>query len=151
MACLILREQIERTDRKKENIVISSFKMKQIREQEGKSIDQIIIIISTFLFVLEARRREPTLNLARSISNTTDVEMSTSHSTTNEPVSSQASVELTTKSIATGTQDKTKTKKPTTLVTNNQDQSTAALSNPCVLCLTEEKRPACIPCGHVAI
>ncbi len=23
-------------------------------------------------------------------------------------------------------------------------------SNPCVLCLTEEKRLACIPCGHLA-
>ncbi|CAF4663007.1 unnamed protein product [Rotaria sp. Silwood1] len=26
----------------------------------------------------------------------------------------------------------------------------AAICNPCVLCLTEEKRLACIPCGHMA-
>ncbi|CAF2117536.1 unnamed protein product [Rotaria magnacalcarata] len=32
--------------------------------------------------------------------------------------------------------------------TGDRNQST--LSNPCVLCLTEEKRLACIPCGHLA-
>jgi hypothetical protein len=30
---------------------------------------------------------------------------------------------------------------------DNDDTSPA---NPCVLCLTEEKRLACIPCGHLA-
>jgi hypothetical protein len=35
--------------------------------------------------------------------------------------------------------------------TNDQDQSNNSVpSNPCVLCLTEEKRLACIPCGHLA-
>jgi hypothetical protein len=34
---------------------------------------------------------------------------------------------------------------------NNQNQSNDSTpSNPCVLCLTEEKRLACIPCGHLA-
>ncbi|CAF1298194.1 unnamed protein product [Adineta steineri] len=34
---------------------------------------------------------------------------------------------------------------------NEQDQSVnSTSSNPCVLCLTEEKRLACIPCGHLA-
>ena len=40
IACLILQKQIEHIDGKKENIVIPSIKMKQIREQNGKSNDQ---------------------------------------------------------------------------------------------------------------
>ena len=36
IACLILQKQIEHIDGKKENIVIPSIKMKQIREQNGK-------------------------------------------------------------------------------------------------------------------
>ena len=152
MACLILQKQIEHIDGKKENIVIPSIKMKQIREQEGKSIDQIIIIISTFLFVLEARRREPTTNITQSIPNTTDIDMTTSQSTTNESVSSQSSVESATKATAIGSQGEAKTSKTTTITpaTNDQDHSAPTPSNPCVLCLTEEKRLACIPCGHLA-
>ncbi len=78
--------------------------------------------------------REPTPNLTRPIPNTTDVEMTTaSQSLTNESTSSQSSVESTTTSAAP-----------------DQDQSAGTPSNPCVLCLTEEKRLACIPCGHLA-
>jgi hypothetical protein len=34
-------------------------------------------------------------------------------------------------------------------VSNNQTDNLIP-SNPCVVCLTEEKRLACIPCGHLA-
>ncbi|CAF1098546.1 unnamed protein product [Rotaria sordida] len=85
IACLILQKQIEHIDGKKENIVIPSIKMKQIREQNARIHEQ-----ST-----------TTSNTAQSVANSTDVEITTS-------------------------------------------------SNPCVLCLTEEKRLACIPCGHMA-
>ncbi len=84
--------------------------------------------------------REPTPNSTRPIPNTTNVEMTTdvemttaSQSLTNESTSSQSSVESTTTSAAP-----------------DQDQSAGTPSNPCVLCLTEEKRLACIPCGHLA-
>ena len=74
-----------------------------------------------------------------------------SQSLTNESTSSQDSVESTSKPAATGTQGETKTIKQAPSTTQDQEQSTAATpSNPCVLCLTEEKRLACIPCGHLA-
>ncbi|CAF1662622.1 unnamed protein product [Rotaria magnacalcarata] len=123
MACLILQKQIENIDGKKENIVIPSIKMKQIREQ------------------IEARLREQTAPTA-------DAEMTTSsQSLTNESVSSQSSVESTSKLAANNNENGVKITKQTTS-TDDRNQSTP--SNPCVLCLTEEKRLACIPCGHMA-
>jgi len=44
VACLILQKQIEHIDEKKENIVIPSVKMKQIREQNGKFLLRIFAI-----------------------------------------------------------------------------------------------------------
>ena len=49
IACVILQKQIEHIDGKKENIVIPSIKMKQIREQNGKFLIKIFTI-SIFLF-----------------------------------------------------------------------------------------------------
>jgi hypothetical protein len=87
-------------------------------------------------------------NPTRSISNPTDIEMTTSQSLTNESTSSQSSAESTSKPT-TGNEGETKIIKPTTSTAPDQDQSTsAAPSNPCVVCLTEENRLACIPYGH---
>ncbi|CAF4088316.1 unnamed protein product [Rotaria magnacalcarata] len=83
MACLIRQKQIEHIDIKKENIVVPSIKMKQIREEIAGMHEQTVPI----------RNRAQT--------------------------------------------------------TDDRNQST--LSNPCVLCLTEEKRFVCIPCGHMAM
>ncbi|CAF4059475.1 unnamed protein product [Rotaria magnacalcarata] len=83
MACLIRQKQIEHIDIKKENIVVPSIKMKQIREEIAGMHEQTVPI----------RNRAQT--------------------------------------------------------TDDRNQST--LSNPCVLCLTEEKRLVCIPCGHMAM
>jgi baculoviral IAP repeat-containing protein 2/3 len=133
VACLILQKQIEHIDGKKENIVIPSIRMEQIRERN------------------EGLIREQTTNLPRSTVNTNDVEMTTSQSLTNESTSSQSSVESTSKLATTGTQGETKATKQTPPATHDQEQSNNATpSNPCVLCLTEEKRLACIPCGHLA-
>jgi hypothetical protein len=41
MACLILQKQIKYIDGKKENIVIPSIKMEQIREQNGEFLEKI--------------------------------------------------------------------------------------------------------------
>ncbi|CAF4047337.1 unnamed protein product [Rotaria magnacalcarata] len=70
-----------------------------------------------------------------------------SQSLTNESVSSQSSVESTSKLAANNNENGVKITKQTTS-TDDRNQSTP--SNPCVLCLTEEKRLACIPCGHMA-
>jgi Zinc finger, C3HC4 type (RING finger) len=96
--------------------------------------------------------QEQPSNPTRSIPNTTDVEMTTSsQSLTNESTSSQSSVESTSKPTITGNQGEAKTTKQTTATTKDQEQSATTPSNPCVLCLTKEKRLACIPCGHLAI
>ncbi|CAF3615779.1 unnamed protein product, partial [Rotaria sp. Silwood2] len=47
---------------------------------------------------------------------------------------------------STSNDEEYKTEKTTI---NDRSQSTnSTSSNPCVLCLTEEKQLACIPCGH---
>jgi len=74
-----------------------------------------------------------------------------SQSLTNESTSSQSSVDSTSKPPTTGNQGEAKPNTQTTSTTQDQEQSAnGTLSNPCVLCLTEEKRLACIPCGHLA-
>ncbi|UJR15748.1 hypothetical protein I4U23_002683 [Adineta vaga] len=110
VACTILQKQIEHIDGKKENIVIPSIKMKQIREQN------------------EARVRDQSSNPTQIISNSTDAEMTTlPQSLTNE---SQSSAESPSKSVKSGSRAFTSS-------SNEQDQSpNVTPSNP--LCLPEE-------------
>ncbi len=75
-------------------------------------------------------------------SSNTDVEMSTS----SESIPSQMDTPA-----STAPDQQTKNLKPSTMDTNSQGSTDdSSPSNPCVLCLTEEKRLACIPCGHLA-
>ncbi len=82
-------------------------------------------------------------------SNSTDVEMTTlSQSATNE---STSSIDSTSQAITTRNQEETNVTKPNTTSASQQNQDNdLSPVNPCVLCLTEEKRLACIPCGHLA-
>ncbi|CAF1230151.1 unnamed protein product [Rotaria magnacalcarata] len=129
MACLILQKQIEHINGITENIVIPSIKMKQIREQINVHMHE---------------QTAPVPNPAQ----TTVTEMTTSsESSTNESVSSEPSVESISKSAASSTKIETKTTEQTAII---EDRNQSTPSNPCVLCLTEEKRLACIPCGHMA-
>jgi hypothetical protein len=51
----------------------------------------------------------------------------------------------------TNTDQQTKNLKSSVMDTTAQSQiDDSSPLNPCVLCLTEEKRLACIPCGHLA-
>ncbi len=51
----------------------------------------------------------------------------------------------------TDTNQQTKNLKSSVMDTTAQSQiDDSSPLNPCVLCLTEEKRLACIPCGHLA-
>ncbi|CAF2402134.1 unnamed protein product [Rotaria sp. Silwood2] len=127
IACVILQKQIEHIDGKKENIVIPSLKMKQVREQNDICMHEKTSTIS---------------NVAQSVSNLADVEMTESfQSLRNESTSSQSSIVSTSKPTITGNECETETTK---------QRIDAAPSNPCVLCLEEEKRIACMPCGHLA-
>ncbi len=101
---------------------------------------------------IETTIREQTSHTTQSIPNPTDADMTTSsQSLTNESTSSQSSTDSTSKPTATGNQGETKPIKAITPAGNDHDQTNNSTpSNPCVLCLTEEKRLACIPCGHLA-
>ncbi|CAF3001899.1 unnamed protein product [Rotaria sp. Silwood2] len=136
IACLILRKQIEHIDGKKENIVIPSVKMKQIREQSKTEMrEQISTIHSATQF----------------IQNLTDVRMNISlQSLTNESTSSQSSINSASKSTSSGNERETQTNKQITTDNDRSQSTNSESSNLCVLCLTEEKQLACIPCGHMA-
>jgi len=75
-------------------------------------------------------------------SSNTDVEMSTSSESIPNETDTPAS---------TAGDKQTKNLKSSLMDTTLQNQTNESLPlNPCVLCLTEEKRLACIPCGHLA-
>ncbi|CAF4692954.1 unnamed protein product [Rotaria sp. Silwood1] len=104
---------------------------------------------------IDARMQEQTTlttsNATQSVANPTDVEMTTSsQSLTNESTSSQSSIDSTSRLTTSGNEHETKTIKQTSTANERNQSTNATPSNPCVLCLTEEKRLACIPCGHMA-
>ncbi|CAF2499447.1 unnamed protein product [Rotaria sp. Silwood2] len=146
MACTILQKQIERIDGKKENIIIPSIKMKKIREDAERERAEAL-----------ARQQAPPMQTVSALSqlmpttssNIPDVEMITSsQSPTTE---STSSIPSSSQEPTTVNQEETKITKPITSITNEKHQiSDSSPVNPCVLCLTEEKRLACIPCGHLA-
>jgi hypothetical protein len=119
MACTVLQKQIQHIDGKKENIIVPSVAMKQIRE------------------------REQAASLSTNSSNSNDVEMSTSLSESNSDSASSASTEQ--------MQDKRRDNKlEKGNVSGQKEAKNSSPTNPCVLCLEEEKQLACIPCGHLA-
>ena len=59
IACLILQKQIEHIDGKKENIVIPSIRMKQIRERNGKSHSKNQNIFYLFFFFQKHHHKSP--------------------------------------------------------------------------------------------
>ncbi|CAF0941047.1 unnamed protein product [Rotaria sordida] len=136
VACLILQKQIEHIDGKKENIVIPSIKMKQIREQNEKGI---------------LEQTSTASNTTQSVQNRTDINVTvSSQSLTNESTSSQSSIISTSKSTSNKNEHETQTNKQITTINNRSQSTSSESSNLCVLCLTEEKQLASIPCGHVA-
>ncbi|CAF1971298.1 unnamed protein product [Rotaria magnacalcarata] len=124
IACLVLQKQREHIGGKKENIVIPNVKMKQIREQR-------------------ARIREQTFTVSKSsqlLGNSANVTCrSPLQSRTNQYVRSQVP---TSNSIANICIPKRKRSDET-------DRHKSAPSNPCILCLLQEKTITFIPCGRV--
>ncbi|CAF2073616.1 unnamed protein product [Rotaria magnacalcarata] len=67
-----------------------------------------------------------------------------SQSSTNESISSsQYSIESISKSATSDTERETK-------AASTDDRNQSTLRDPRVLCRAEEKRIACLPCGHMA-
>ena len=108
IACLILRKQIQHIDGKKENIVVPSIRMKEIRDNLAGDTAGI-----------------PSQSVPSTMESNMDEEVPSS-------LSSSMDSKLTTSS------------------TNGDKQSNdSSPVNPCVLCLSEERRLACLPCGHL--
>lgn len=119
IACLILKRQIEHIDGKKENIVIPSIKMKQLREKSQQE---------------DVNGSEnPIGGTGRSIASGSSSNTSTDEA---QPSSTREVVE--------------KSNEKTGANESKKSTNESAPSNQCVLCWNEEKRLACIPCGHLA-
>lgn len=128
MACTILQKQIDCINGKKENITVPSVAMKRIREQND---------------IVEASR--DVHNVSESLSTDAltrpDIEMTDL---------SKSGVDKASVTSPASNNDETHMKSVPTknAVPNNANAPT--LVNPCAICSKEEKRLACIPCGHLA-
>ncbi len=147
MACTILQKQIEHIDGKKENITVPSVAMKRVREKEqagnsSRSRTNADIYIND---VLEAQAREQVASGSSSInsSNSNDIEMAASSTGSDTTETDRGAPTATTEEIKS-------TESSSTRNTVRSQGDSSSPTNPCVLCLEEEKRLACIPCGHLA-
>ncbi|CAM4939505.1 unnamed protein product [Rotaria socialis] len=128
MACIILLKQIEKIDGKKENIIVPSVKMNQIRDLAQAEMN--------------ARAQVPcATTLTDSLNNTDDNKSSFSESVVDETASKALPVKV-------NEQQDTKAEK----VVSSRKKPANVSSSPqvCVLCLEEERSLACLPCGHLA-
>ncbi len=146
MACTILQKQIEHIDGKKENITVPSVAMKRVREKEqaGNSSRSRINMDIYINDILESRVHEQPGSGSSSTNSLdgNDVEMTaSSESSTNEMNAME--------SVSMGDEMKNSKSSSTKNGVRSQGDSSSP-TNPCVLCLEEEKRLACMPCGHLA-
>jgi len=146
MACTILQKQIEHIDGKKENITVPSVAMKSIREKEqaGNSSRSRINVDIYINDILESQAHEQRCSGSSSTNSSdgNDVEMTaSSESSTNEMNAME--------SVSMGDEMKNSKSSSTKNAVRSQGDSSSP-TNPCVLCLEEEKRLACMPCGHLA-
>ncbi|UJR15698.1 hypothetical protein I4U23_002632 [Adineta vaga] len=128
MACLILQKQIDCIGGKKENIIVPNIAIKKLRERE--------------LAEIAAREQVVDTSLQTNTSNTTDVDMTTSSTSS----TGDENIEQSTTNIQSEKCSKTQN----ATGAGNKQADNATPSNPCVLCLEEERRLACMPCGHLA-
>jgi hypothetical protein len=131
VACVILQKQIDHINGSKENIIVPSVRMKLIREKEQNRMSSTILSIIFYLSLLET----PTGEQLPLSSNVPAAERLLSQN-----LISQTNVKTSERSV---------TKEQKTEVKTSPENSSSS-SNLCVLCWTEEKRLACIPCGHLA-
>ncbi|CAF1261846.1 unnamed protein product [Adineta steineri] len=129
IACMILQNQITYIGGKKENIIIPHEAIHKIREREQA--------------VIRAREQAACSSSLTNSSNDTNIEMTTStESMTN-------TIKMTTPK---NTDQHVQNLKPSVVYTApNGEVDNSSTLNACLLCKTEEKRLACIPCGHLTV
>ncbi|CAF1261105.1 unnamed protein product [Didymodactylos carnosus] len=131
LACIILQKQIDHINGKIENIIIPSVQMTKIRENAKETENTEPQRISFSM----------TPPLSASFSSTENADMT---SLTKEPCTLTSSMEPS-PVIEPETFGRSKVKQQQ----SQQDQTNTVL-NACVICWKDEKRLACIPCGHLA-
>ena len=141
MACTILRKQIEHIDGKKENIKVPSVTMKRIREMKEagsllfNKVNKNILINNT----VEAHAREQVT--AETVTNNSSKNNNVEMIDLLEPKSAE-----TTKSPG---EERKNVKSCVVKNTAVSSDNASPLTNPCVVCRKDEKRLACLPCGHL--
>ncbi|CAF1298158.1 unnamed protein product [Adineta steineri] len=129
IACMILQNQITYIGGKKENIIIPHEAIHKIREREQA--------------VIRAREQAAYSSSITNSSNDTNIEMTTSTE------SMANTTEMTTPKT---TDQYVENLKPSAVHTvPNGEVDNSSTLNACLLCKTEEKRLACIPCGHLTV
>ncbi|CAF4186822.1 unnamed protein product [Adineta steineri] len=127
IACMILQNQITYIGGKKENIIIPHEAIHKIRDREQA--------------VIRAREQAACSSSLTNSSNDTNIEMTTSTE------SMANTTEMTTPKT---TDQYVENLKPSAVHTvPNGEVDNSSTLNACLLCKTEEKRLACIPCGHL--
>ncbi|CAF2725288.1 unnamed protein product [Rotaria sp. Silwood2] len=119
IACVILQKQIEHIDGNKDNIIVPSIKMKLIRDREQSDT----LVRKQFV-------SPPLSPTSTNDSSNKANDTSAQASSVIEPMNTDTTNEL------------SKVEEPTS-------ETKLSANNPCVLCCKEEKRLACIPCGHL--
>ncbi|CAF4274227.1 unnamed protein product [Rotaria magnacalcarata] len=120
IACTILQRQIEHINGNKDNIIVPSIKMQSIIEHE----------------------RSDKLIQEQSVPSVTEM-ASTNNSVAKVNGVIQTASSVTESKIVSTTHEQNK---PEEIVSKTK----LSVNNPCILCWKEEKRLACIPCGHLA-
>ncbi|CAF0773942.1 unnamed protein product [Adineta steineri] len=127
IACTILQKQIEGINGKKENIIVPSVTMRKLREKEEAEA--------------QAQKELMSSSSLEKSSSPKDIDMATPLLKRNKDDTKTPVLNFTAN---------TNSMKPTsTAASEEKSNDTTSPSNPCVLCLTEEKQLACLPCGHL--
>jgi activator of HSP90 ATPase len=142
MACMILQRQIERIDGKRENIVIPGIRMKQIREMNSKKEVTLPCHFHDGIVVLDQQANGTATNSSVNVSSNANSAPAESTAAETKTDTSKA------KHDATHSNETKSTAGSQLAAKENTEISSDRL---CVLCLSEERRLACLPCSHLAI
>ncbi|CAF0910069.1 unnamed protein product [Adineta steineri] len=127
ISCTILQKQIEGINGKKENIIVPSVTMRKLREKEEAEA--------------QAQKELMSSSSLEKSSSPKDIDMATPLLKRNK--------DDTKTPVLNFTANTNSMKLTSTAASEENSNDTTSPSNPCVLCLTEEKQLACLPCGHL--
>ncbi|CAF4639254.1 unnamed protein product, partial [Rotaria sp. Silwood2] len=135
IACTILQKQIDFINGKKENIIVPSVRMQRIRDQQQSEVANRSSSLSPPSIT---NQQNMTTLIVSNVERTNA--LNTSNSESNLTIAINSTIE----------EKKTPDLAPKITPLEPMQTSAITLTNPCALCMCEEKQIACIPCGHFA-